>query len=68
MSRHDCGAARFLRSRGPAAVPLRACCAAALIHAASGGDGTAPFLCAVAVHDPQPAVEPVSAPGVGRGP
>jgi hypothetical protein len=67
MTRHDCGAARFLRGCGPAAVPLRACCAATLIHAASGGDGTAPFLCAVAINGPQPTVAPVTAPGVRRG-
>jgi hypothetical protein len=67
MTQHDCGAVRFLRSRGPAALPLRACCAAALIHAASGADGTAPFLCAATRHDPQPTVEQVAAPGAGRG-
>jgi hypothetical protein len=29
-----CGAARFLKAGGPVGVPMRACCAAALVHAA----------------------------------
>ena len=32
-----CAAARFLRAAGPAAVPFRACCTAALITAGSKG-------------------------------
>jgi hypothetical protein len=66
-----CGAALFLRAGGPAAVPLRACCAAALLRAAAGpaqgGPGRAapspaevrpaPFVC-------RAAEPPVLAPGV----
>jgi hypothetical protein len=56
-----CGAAEFLRAHGPSAVPLHACCAAALIGAGNGDvgieggvghDGTTPrsrFPCAAAL-------------------
>jgi len=65
MTRPDCGAARFLHARGPATVPMRACCAAALIHAAAGADSTAPFVCAVVRHDPPHRVAPSAMPGAG---
>jgi len=37
-----CGAAAFLRSGGPAQVPFRPCCAAALLHAARAAESPAP--------------------------
>ncbi len=45
-----CGAAQFLRAGGPTAVPLRACCAAALIRAAGGAGEIrpSPFVCRAA--------------------
>jgi hypothetical protein len=46
--REVCGAERFMRSSGPSAVPLRACCAAAILHAAEGDRSSAPFVCAEA--------------------
>lgn len=46
--REVCGAERFMRSSGPSAVPLRACCAAAILHAAEGDRTSAPFVCAEA--------------------
>lgn len=42
MTAPTCQAAEFLRARGPAQVPLRACCAAAVIRSAVPGT---PFLC-----------------------
>jgi hypothetical protein len=66
-----CEAAEFLRSRGPAVVPLRSCCAAALISAASTGADpvtaplkSAPFVCAAAGPLDQVAGPPVT---VGAG-
>jgi hypothetical protein len=46
--REVCGAERFMRSSGPSRVPLRACCAAAILHAAEGAATSAPFVCAEA--------------------
>ena len=46
--REVCGAERFMHSSGPSAVPLRACCAAAILHAAEGDRSSAPFICAEA--------------------
>jgi hypothetical protein len=46
--REVCGAERFMHSSGPSAVPLKACCAAAILHAAEGGRSSAPFICAEA--------------------
>jgi hypothetical protein len=48
-----CHAAEFLRSRGPAQIPLRACCAAAVIRSATVHPpatdlSSAPFVCAAA--------------------
>jgi hypothetical protein len=48
--REVCGAERFMRSSGPSRVPLRACCAAAILHAAEGVATSAPFVCAGAGH------------------
>jgi hypothetical protein len=48
-----CGVETFLLHRGPAVVPLRACCAAALLRAseaASRVDPT-PFVCATGLDD-----------------
>lgn len=42
-----CGAAEFLGSRGPAVVPLRACCVAAMVRASPvSGLDSSPFVCA----------------------
>ena len=53
MSAVICQAAEFLRARGPAQVPLRACCAAAVIRSATTHPldpdlSSAPFICAAA--------------------
>lgn len=53
MTTFTCQAAEFLRARGPAQVPLRACCAAAIIRSATAhppatGLSSAPFVCAAA--------------------
>jgi hypothetical protein len=48
-----CGVEAFLLHRGPAVVPLRACCAAALLHASNAAfrvDPT-PFVCATGMDD-----------------
>jgi hypothetical protein len=52
-----CGASLFLRADGPNAVPLRACCAAAIVHAAGPKDSIdpAPFVCADPESVPLPA-------------
>lgn len=62
----ECGAERFLTSCGPAEVPLWACCAAAILHAAAGVHDTAPFICAETQHHPQQTVEPATMPAGGR--
>jgi hypothetical protein len=51
MTASTCHAADFLRCRGPARIPLRACCAAAVIRSRTayppGTDlSSAPFVCA----------------------
>jgi hypothetical protein len=53
MTAFACHAAEFLRSEGPAQIPLRACCAAAVIrsggaHSPGTGLSSAPFVCAAA--------------------
>jgi hypothetical protein len=53
MTVFTCHAAEFLRSRGPAQIPLRACCAAAVIrsgttHAPGTDLSSAPFVCLAA--------------------
>ena len=53
MTAYTCQAAEFLRSRGPAPIPLRACCAAAVIRSAAACPpatnlSSAPFVCAAA--------------------
>ena len=53
MTAFPCHAAEFLRARGPAQIPLRACCAATVIRSATvlapGANlSAAPFLCAAA--------------------
>jgi len=42
MTEPTCGAAEFLRLGGPARVPFRLCCAAALLQAAQAPDATPP--------------------------
>ncbi|MEV6631399.1 hypothetical protein AB0M54_11675 [Actinoplanes sp. NPDC051470] len=44
--REVCGAERFMHSSGPSLVPLKACCAAAILHAVEDGHPSAPFICA----------------------
>ena len=48
-----CGVEAFLLHRGPAVVPLRACCAAALLHAseATSRVDPTPFVCATGMDD-----------------
>jgi hypothetical protein len=53
MTGFSCHAAEFLRSRGPAQIPLRACCAAAVIRSATAHPmgtvvASTPFVCAAA--------------------
>jgi len=53
MTAFTCHAAEFLRSRGPARIPLRACCAAAVIRSATAHPpvtdlSSVPFVCAAA--------------------
>ena len=53
MTTFTCHAAEFLRSSGPAQVPLRACCAAAVIRSATAHPpatdlSSVPFVCAAA--------------------
>lgn len=56
-----CGAARFQRPGGPAAIPFRACCAAALVRAGGCPEATvrpSPFICrASGAPMPQPGVD-----------
>lgn len=62
--REVCGAERFMHSSGPSAVPLRACCAAAILHAAEGDRSSAPFVCAEAdrlTTRTEPKAAPISA-------
>jgi hypothetical protein len=52
MTAFTCHAVEFLRSRGPAPIPLRACCVAVVIRSSAGRppdtDPSAPFVCAAA--------------------
>jgi hypothetical protein len=42
MSELRCGAAAFLRPGGPAQVPFKPCCAAAILHAARAPESSPP--------------------------
>ena len=48
-----CGVEAFLLHRGPVVVPLRACCAAALLHASAATSRVdpTPFVCATGMDD-----------------
>ena len=63
-----CGVEAFLH-RGPAVVPLQACCAAALMHifgAASRVDPT-PFVCATGIDDVPIGATPAVLPALNTG-
>jgi hypothetical protein len=67
MNAFACHAAEFLCSPGPAPVPLRACCAAAIIRSATAHPPaadlpSAPFVCAAAGLTTPLAVRPAHDP------